>query len=124
MLLTDGRDYGSRFGPGRCTDYARELGVPIYVVSLAGLYRDGRVERINDLEGIVGETGGRIYYITQPEQLGEAYAQINAELRSQYVLGYGTDRPLTPDELKSIKVEARRPGVTVRTVVGPNRPAG
>jgi VWFA-related protein len=123
VLLTDGQDYGSRFGPRRCIDYARELGVPVYIVSLAGLYGDGRVYRVNDLEGIVGATGGRIYYITKPEQLDQAYSQINAELRSQYVLGFGTDHPLTPDELKSIDVEVDRPGAVVRTVVGPAHPA-
>ena len=123
VLLTDGQDYGSRFGPRRCIDYARELGVPVYIVSLAGLYGDGRVYRVNDLEGIVGATGGRIYYITKPEQLDQAYAQINAELRSQYVLAFGTDHPLTPDELKSIDVGVDRPGAVVRTVVGPAHPA-
>lgn len=123
VLLTDGQDYGSRFGPRRCTEYARELGVPVYIVSLAGLYADRRMPRVNDLEGIVGGSGGRIYYITQPEQLDQAYAQINAELRSQYVLAFGTDRALTPDELKSVEVEVKRPGAVVRTVVGPVRPS-
>ncbi len=124
VLLTDGQDYGSRFGPGRCIDYSRELGVPVYIISLAGLYADRRLPRVTDLEGITGGSGGRIYYITQADQLGRAYAQINGELRSQYVLGLATDKPLTPDELKSIKVDVHRPGVTLRTVVGPNRPAG
>ena len=123
VLLTDGQDYGSRFGPRRCIEYARELGVPVYIVSLAGLYADRRLPRVNDLEGIIGGSGGRIYYITQPEQLDQAYAQINAELRSQYVLAFGTDHPLTPDELKSIEVEVHRPGAVARIVVGPSRPA-
>ena len=123
VLLTDGQDYGSHFGPRRCIEYARELGVPVYIVSLAGLYADRRLPRVNDLEGITGGSGGRIYYITQPEQLDQAYAQINAELRSQYVLAFGTDHPLTPDELKSIAVEVHRPGAVARVVVGPSRPA-
>ena len=38
VLLTDGRDYGSRFSLGRAIDTAKQSGVPVYVVSLAGLH--------------------------------------------------------------------------------------
>lgn len=121
VLLTDGEDYGSRFGPKRCIDYGRELGIPIYVLSLAGLDGERRAVRKTDLESITDLTGGRIYYITDLAQLGAAYDQINAELRSQYVLAFATEQPLTPEELRSIRVKVDRKGVRVRTAVTAER---
>ena len=140
VLLTDGDDYRSRFGPKRCIQLGRQLGVPVYIISLAALRDLGpwspsgqpkapatptakppaAVRRIV-LEGITEATGGKIFYITATEQLSEAYARINQELRNQYVLAFATDRQLSQDELSKLRVEVPGRDVTVRTVVGGQR---
>ena len=51
------------------------------------------------------------------DQLEAAYAQINEELRSQYILSFSTERPLEADELRKIKVDVAGEELTVRTVV-------
>jgi VWFA-related protein len=121
VLLTDGQDYGSRFRPRRVIDDARAQGTPVYVVSLAGLYNERGSVRKPDLEAIVGHTGGRIYYIENVSELGEAYDQINRELRTQYVLAFATDRPLTEAQLRSVRVRMKRPGLEARVAVEPGR---
>jgi VWFA-related protein len=121
VLLTDGQDYGSRFHPRRVIDDARAQGTPVYVVSLAGLYNERGSVRKPDLEAIVGHTGGRIYYIENVAELGEAYDQINRELRTQYVLAFATDRPLTESQLRSVKLRMKRPGLEARVAVEPGR---
>jgi Ca-activated chloride channel family protein len=124
VLLTDGVDYGSRFGPRRSIEQAQAAGAPVYVVSLAGLWNErGGTPRNNDLEGITGQTGGRIFYISDLTQLDSAYAEINAELRSQYVLAYSTERPLSPEELAKLEVKVEAPGrrLDARTVAAPGR---
>jgi VWFA-related protein len=124
VLLTDGVDYGSRFGPRRSIEQAQAAGAPVYVVSLAGLWNErGGTPRNNDLEGITGQTGGRIFYISDLTQLDSAYAEINAELRSQYVLAYSTERPRSPEELAKLEVKVEAPGrrLDARTVAAPGR---
>jgi Ca-activated chloride channel family protein len=121
VLLTDGQDYGSRFRPRRVIDDARAQGTPVYVISLAGLYNERGSVRKPDLETIVSHTGGRIYYISDVAELASAYDQINRELRTQYILAFGTERPLTESELRSIRLRMRRPGLEARVAVEPAR---
>jgi Ca-activated chloride channel family protein len=117
VLLTDGDDYRSEFSQKRCIEYGRDIGVPVYIIGLAGIHSGGRTYRKTDLEGITESTGGRIFYIKDVAELGGAYAQINAELRSQYLLTFSTERPLSTQELRSIKVKSAQKGLTVRAVV-------
>ncbi len=117
VLLSDGDDYRSKFSQNRCIEYGRDLGVPVYIIGLAGIHSGGRVFRKTNLEGITESTGGRIFYISEVEQLSSAYAQINAELRSQYLLTFSTERQLTTQELRSIKVKMKRKGLDVRAAV-------
>lgn len=118
VLLTDGDDYRSRYGPRRCIQYGRRLGVPVYIISLAGIQNPRRNLRRIDLEGLTEGTGGRVFYISRPEELGDAYASINRELRSQYILTLATDRRLDEQELEELRVRVAREGLAVRVVIG------
>ncbi|MDX1501191.1 MAG: VWA domain-containing protein [Thermoanaerobaculia bacterium] len=118
VLLTDGDDYKSRFGQGRAIGYARELGVPVYILGLGGLLDARHGLRKIDLEGITESTGGRIFYIGSTDELDAAYAAIQRELRNQYLLAFSTDRELTRRELETLRVSAVRRGLAVRAVVG------
>jgi VWFA-related protein len=117
VLLTDGDDVQSRYGPRRCIQVGKQLGVPVYILSLAGIQNPRRGLRKIDLEGVTEGTGGRIFYISKMEQLDEAYAQINEELRSQYILSFSTERALEAGELRKIKVEVAGEELSARTVV-------
>lgn len=121
VLLSDGQDYGSRFRLRRVIDDARAQGTPVYVISLAGLYNERGNVRKPDVEAITSNTGGRTFYIDDVANLSGAYDQINRELRTQYVLAFATERPLTERELRSIRVRTRRPGLDVRVAVEPGR---
>ena len=57
------------------------------------------------------------------EELGDAYAQINAELRSQYTLTFYSDRDLSDEERREVEVKIGRKGLEARTVVGAGRRA-
>ena len=118
VVLTDGDDYKSRFGAKRCIEYGRELGVPVYIIALGGMFGERRDIKKLDLDALAGSTGGRVFYISGSEQLSEAYDVIQQELRSQYLLAFNSTRPLRPDELGRIKVEVRQRGLLVRAVAG------
>ncbi len=118
VVLTDGDDYKSRFGAKRCIEYGRELGVPVYIIALGGMYGERRDIKRLDLDSLAGSTGGRVFYISGSEELGAAYDVIQQELRSQYLLAFNSSQPLTPDELGKIKVAVRQRDLQVRAVAG------
>ncbi len=121
VILSDGDDHESRFGPKYCVELARRTGVPIYIIGLGALDTLRRTYRKKDLRRVTEETGGRLYFVDSLAELDEAYAQINAELRSQYTLSFYADSDLDATERREVEVEIRRPGVTARTVVGSGR---
>ena len=123
VVLTDGYDVDSQADPRRAVDFGRKLGVPIYILALDNLADAGRVpargvtRRIADpgaavqaLKLVTDPTGGRLYRVGSPEQIGRAFELINAELRNQYVLTYYTDTPPRPGRPPRVTIEA--PGFT------------
>ena len=114
VVLTDGRDYGSDFGPRRCLRHAERAGVPVYVLSLAGMGGRTNTERNFRLEALARATGGRVLHASTLRGVERAYREIERELRSQYVLGVAADRVLSERELAALAVEVERPGAEVR----------
>ncbi|MEM8932693.1 MAG: VWA domain-containing protein, partial [Acidobacteriota bacterium] len=117
VVLSDGDDYESSYGPKQVVERARDAGVPVYIIGLGGLDTMRRTFSKRDLERITEGTGGRLYFVESFEELADAYAQIEAELRSQYTLGVYTERDLTPDERREVEVKVPK-GLEARAVVG------
>ncbi|HMC22748.1 MAG TPA: VWA domain-containing protein [Thermoanaerobaculia bacterium] len=86
ILITDGKDTASKFSFDQALEYARRSAVPIYAVGIGihGTEVDVRYK----LGKFCSETGGNAYYIDQASDLGRIYADIQNELRSQYILGF------------------------------------
>ena len=117
VVLSDGDDYESRFGPRYVIDLAQRTGVPVYIIGLGGLDTLRRTYSKRDLRKVTGQTGGRLYFVESLEELDGAYAQIQQELRSQYSLSFYSDSDLSAEERRQVKVEINKPGHTARTVV-------
>ncbi len=58
---------------------------------------------------MTSETGGRLCIVDSLAELGQAYAQIKAELRSRYSLSFHADRDLDDAERRAVEVEIQRP---------------
>lgn len=117
VILSDGDDLDSRFGPKHVVDMARGAGVPVYLIGLGSLDTLYRTYDKGSLEKLTGETGGRLYFVNTFEELNRAYDQINAELRSQYTLGFYVESDLSQEERREVEVEV--PGDRrVRAVIG------
>jgi hypothetical protein len=92
-----------------------DAGVPVYVLSLAGMPKDRtNPERNHRLEALARSTGGRVLHVQSLRGIDHAYREIDRELRSQYVLGLSSDRVLTADELDALDIRVTRPGLHVR----------
>jgi Ca-activated chloride channel homolog len=86
VVITDGKDTASKFSWDQAIEYARRAAVPIYTIGI-GIHGT-EVDVKYKLSKFASETGGEAYYIEQASDLGRIYADIQNELRSQYILGF------------------------------------
>ncbi|MDY7093303.1 MAG: VWA domain-containing protein [Acidobacteriota bacterium] len=119
VVLTDGDDYRSRYSPRRAIQDAQKSGVPVYILGLGDEQRLQRTFKQSDLQEVAGKTGGKVFLVSSPLQLGGAYSAIERELRSQYLLTFYSPTGLSGESgSEGIEVRVKKPGLTVRTVVG------
>jgi Ca-activated chloride channel family protein len=81
VVLSDGEDRGSRATAADVTERARATSVLIYPVTIS---------RRNSplLTQLASFTGGRPFWLKEPDDLGPAFEAIARELREQYLIGY------------------------------------
>lgn len=101
-----------------------------------GLHRHcliGRLERMQinrrlyesarrELREMAETTGGRVLPVKGLEQLEPAYAQIAAELRTQYSLAYYPANERRDGKWRKLKIEVKRPGLAAHTRPGYRAP--
>jgi Ca-activated chloride channel family protein len=116
VLLTDGKDEGSRFRYNDALEYAKHSGVAFYTIGL-GQTAKGPDIRMK-LVQIASETGGRSFFIDRAAELSGAYRSIEAELRSQYLLAYQSSKVGNDGKFRSVEIKLGRPGLEARTVPG------
>lgn len=82
------------------------------------LYEAGRGE----LRELARQTGGRVYPVEDLGRLAPAYAQIAAELRTQYSLGYYSTNDRRDGKWRELRVEVKRPGLVAHAKPGYRAP--
>ena len=116
ILLSDGDDTASGVPFPDALEYGRRSGVGIYSVGLEVGRLDTSVRK--KLNQLSTETGGRVFHIGKAEELVGVYGEIEAELRSQYLLAYTSDRPGGSGEYREIEVKVRGGKLKARTTRG------
>ena len=116
ILLSDGKDEGSRYNFGDVLEYARRSGVAIYTVGI-GLSAQNADIRLK-LSRLADETGGRFFFIEKAKELDGIYDAIQKELRSQYLLAYQSSQEGGTDKFRAIEVKIGKPGMEAKTVRG------
>ncbi len=116
VILTDGEDRCSHFTFDAALDYAKKTGVAVYFIGL----RIGatQLDVRHKLGRIAHETGGTVYYIDSAKGLGRIYAEINEELRSQYLLSYVPQNKSVSNQWRKIEVKMTPSRLTARTISG------
>jgi Ca-activated chloride channel family protein len=89
VALTDGGDTRSTIDFGDLMTIVRASQVTVYPVGLVE-HRSGaaRSERLLRLTRIASETGGRAFFPSSMREIDDAYANVLAEIRAQYTVGY------------------------------------
>jgi len=116
VLLTDGDDTASKSSFDEALGYAQRMGVTIYTIGID--IAQTKVATRWQLSRLASATGGQAFFVSGKSELDRIYAEINRELRTQYLLAYTSSSEAPADELRKIKVEVDRPRVKVRTITG------
>jgi Ca-activated chloride channel family protein len=116
IIITDGDDTSSRLSHDDMLSYARAARVPLYFIGIG--FGFGDIGGPGMMKSLAAETGGAAFFIRNAKQLGETYARLEAELRSQYLLTYHTETSKTDQEYRAIEVKVNRPDAKVRTIRG------
>lgn len=116
VILTDGDDTASKNDFEDVIGYAQRAGVTIYTIGI-DLAATKVVPRWQ-LGKLAEITGGQAFFIGNQSELDRIYAEIDRELRTQYLLAYTSSSEKPPSELRKVRVEVNRKGVKVRTISG------
>jgi VWFA-related protein len=112
LLLTDGRDEGSRFSYDDALEYVRRAGVTIYTIGLGDDIEKRKLTKLSE------ETGGRAFFIKSAAELSAIYATIQQDLRSQYLIAYQSTNTSPETNFRAIEVKVAQPGLEAKTLHG------
>lgn len=107
ILLTDGHDTTSRVRRSAASDVAIQTETVIYAIGIG----DKRYDGVNKgaLRDLVERTGGRAFFPKKGEDLKTAFAEIEQELRSQYLIAYSSTNKQRDGAFRTMTIEITNP---------------
>jgi Ca-activated chloride channel family protein len=103
ILLSDGQDSGSMTKRQEAIDLAVKHNVVIYSIGIGDEEYEGVAH--GALRKISEQTGGRAFFPESKQELDAAFAQIQQELRSQYLLAYRPTNTRRDGSFRQVRVE-------------------
>ncbi|HTX38740.1 MAG TPA: VWA domain-containing protein [Bryobacteraceae bacterium] len=118
IVLSDGVDYGSYGTLKDAVEAALKADTLIYSILYSdpgayGLFGGGG-EGKGVLEDMSNETGGSFFEVTKKKPVDQTFEILEQELRTQYNLGYVSDKPVTISEFRTIQLTAKQKGLVVQ----------
>ena len=107
ILLTDGEDTISQVHMQDAISRALKADALIYAIGIGDRYQFG----INEgaLKKITEGTGGRAYFPRNERELREAFAQIERDLREQYLIAYSSSNKTRDGSYRRVAIEIVNP---------------
>jgi len=106
ILLTDGLNTTGRLSQKEAVNRALEAEAVVYAIGI-GSARDG-LDR-GALRDIAQRTGGRAFFPDKKFDLNAAFAEIEQELRTQYLLAYSSNNKKRDGAYRKITIEITNP---------------
>jgi VWFA-related protein len=103
ILLTDGVDYASQKKVNDAIDRAIKADAVIYSIGIGDEMYDGVNE--GGLKKVSERTGGRAFFPRDEADLRAAFAQIQEELRSQYMVAYSPTNKNRDGSYRKVQIE-------------------
>ncbi len=110
VILTDGVDHGSDETISSAIEQALRTDTLLYSILFADKEGGGR----GGLQRMSRETGGGYFEVSRGQSIDAIYQRIEEELRSQYSIGYTSDRAVTGGSFRTIKLKTRREDLVVQ----------
>jgi VWFA-related protein len=121
VVLSDGDDHGSSATLTDAIEAAQRADTLVYSIlfadsSLASLRipfggEDGR----GVLMRLSKETGGSFFEVSKKQGIDQIYQALQEELRSQYSLGFISDKPNEISEFRTLKLSTKQKGMVVQS---------
>lgn len=111
VLLSDGDDTSSSIKKQDVIDLAVRSDVVIYAIGMRDPnFSEGKLDS-GSLGKVADRTGGRAFFPTQPAELKASFAQIDQELRSQYLIAYTPTNKNRDGSYRRIRIEVINPAL-------------
>jgi VWFA-related protein len=117
IVLTDGVDFGSEATVATAIDAAQRADMILYSILFSDSHyyggfggHDGR----NVLQQMSRETGGGFFEVSKKESIDQIFRSIEGELRSQYNLGYVSDKPVHLSEFRKLQLSTKQKDLVVQ----------
>lgn len=111
VLLSDGDDTSSTIKKQDVIDLAVKSDVAIYSIGFRDRdFPEGKLDS-GALRKISDRTGGRAFFPTRPDELQGSFAQIDQELRSQYLIGYSPTNKNRDGSYRRTRIEIINPAL-------------
>lgn len=107
ILLTDGEDTISQVKMHEAVERAQKADALVYTIGIGDSYNFGVNE--GALRKISEQTGGRAYFPHSERELREAFAQIQRDLREQYLIAYSPSNKAHDGTYRRIQIELVNP---------------
>ncbi len=122
ILITDGQDTSSRVKMREAIERTWRKEIIVYTIGIGD--RDYGIDS-GTLKKIASETGGRAFFPRNEEDLDKAFAQIDEDLRSQYLLTYSPENDTRDGSFRTIQLRVKNnKDLTVRHRRGYFAPKG
>ena len=103
IILTDGDDVGSKLRLKDAIEAAQRADVIAYVLLITD---PGERSNYGDMSKLSEQTGGRIIQVNRTNQMDKAFAEIAAELRSQYTLAFTSTNTVNDGKFRRLEVKS------------------
>ena len=109
ILLTDGDDTSSRMKIHDAIERAQKADALIYAIGIGDRYTFNVDE--GSLRKIAEQTGGRAYFPRHERDLRDAFAQIQRDLREQYLVAYSPSNKTRDGSYRRIEIQLVNPAL-------------
>jgi Ca-activated chloride channel homolog len=107
ILLTDGDDTSSRMKIHEAIERAQKADALIYAIGIGDRYSFNVDEA--SLRKIAEQTGGRAYFPRHERDLRDAFAQIQRDLREQYLVAYSPSNKSRDGSYRRVEIQLVNP---------------
>ena len=109
ILLTDGEDTSSHMKMHEAIERAQKADAFIYAIGIGDRYVASVDE--GSLRKVAEQTGGRAYFPKRESDLQDAFAQIQRDLREQYLVAYSPSNKTKDGSYRRIEIQVLNPAL-------------